>query len=241
MITIVRFRLLLSQGSTFIFRENIFQTGLIQCLKIPQCNAMQSQSKGNSIITINHKNMCQPGNVSSAHKNLKIWNEVLGVTMRIFFSVFWKVWVTYEKLLEVGSWNLTATILPYHILSRALVCGVDTYCVKPWNLNWLWLMNPLSPDMGIFFISSYLAQRDYVNARCIPPSPQNTPSHHVLPSVSVAGAGLPLVHGLFPLLLAWPVQTGPKPGCVACELWAWGRASQGQAGLLGQLRSSRPT
>ena len=88
MITIVRFRLLLSQGSTFIFRENIFQTGLIQCLKIPQCNAMQSQSKGNSIITINHKNMCQPGNVSSAHKNLKIWNEVLGVPMRIFFSVF---------------------------------------------------------------------------------------------------------------------------------------------------------
>ena len=29
------------------------------------------------------KNMCQPGDVSSAHKNLKIWNAVPGVPLGI--------------------------------------------------------------------------------------------------------------------------------------------------------------
>ena len=83
-------------------------------------------------------------------------------------------------------------------LPRALVCGADNNCVKPWDSNWLWLMNLLTWE---FFTSSCLAQR---LCKCWLHSPKS--QEHSVP-LSVSLAELLLVR-----VLAWassPLRAGP--------------------------------
>ena len=118
----------------------------------------------------------------------------------------------------------------YPILSRALVCGADNNCVKPWDLNWLWLMNLLTWE---FFTSFCLAPR---LCKCWLHSPK---SHWVSawPSSSWSVSWPDP-----PLLLGAPHQAGPDRSKTRLRGFGAGASqSQGQAGLPGQLRSSGPT
>ena len=117
-------------------------------------------------------------------------------------------------------------------LPRALVCGTDTdnNCVKPWDLNWLWLMNLLTWE---FFTSFCLAPR---LCKCWLHSPK---SHWVSawPS-SFWSVSWPDP----PLLLGAPHQAGPDRsktrlrgfGAVSLELGpARARAKPGSRASLG--------